>query len=367
MVPVTTTFFPSGVLHDILVLGIKFFAVITTIQIVVMIVHKLVLELRNRRRMLLKTDYLSQMYRSFRQEDVSIRRPRTMIEHEALADVCIYLMSRSLPEQVARIQQTVRRFGIPRLFVVRFARSRSWITRYRTIEKLGFLRLPELGATYRTVLESKKESRQVHSKVVWALSLICREDDLPIILESISAPDFMSAKFNEYIFCNIIGAFRGRGEAEALLDRFARIMEDEGVPLLLKRDFIQACGESCFGAAEGLILRCAERFGGSPEMRIACVRAIQGTGGEMLEEMVIAGLKDTDWRVRAVAAKDVEKCSDAIMAFLDLALGDPNYYVRLNAALSLACRGETGLALLRAKSQSSDRFIRDISQYVLAA
>jgi hypothetical protein len=358
---------PADTLHGLMVFGVSFFAGITFLQIIILVVQKIVLENLNYRRALLRDHYLSLMQEAVSNGNFDIRKPHSKAEYEVFADVCIQLIPGYSSGQVEFIQSMVRQFGIPEYFTASFVNSRLWTRKYQIIEKLGFLKLPELGATYRETLELNNENRLVISKLVWALSLICREPDLSVILKSLSAPDFMSAKFNEYIFCNAIESFKGRGETEQLMDYFRAIMDDENISSLLKRDFIQACGVAGIAEAEGLIVHCARRFGTRSEMRIACIRAIQGTGGEALDRMVVAGLHDADWRVRAVAAKDVQKCSPRIIPFLESALGDQNYYVRLNAALSLAKKGEAGLAVLRTMSLSNDRFIRDVSKYVLTS
>jgi HEAT repeat protein len=82
--------------------------------------------------------------------------------------------------------------------------------------------------------------------------------------------------------------------------------------------------------------------------------------------MIAEGLRDSDWRVRAVAAKEAHICPEEIIEPLEKALYDPNYHVRINAAQALKQMGERGLTVLTRNTTSSDRFVRDVTHYVLA-
>lgn len=358
-------FMLPDLLRELLVFAIKVITVICLVQIVVMVVHKVLLERKERRMALLKSRYLSSMFLVLGKGEIDLARPKGADEFAALADVCIYLMANASEAESEVIRKTVRDFGIVGFYSEQLPRARFWITRYKLVEKLGFLKLPELAPLFRSIIVSEQEDRQVVGKATWALSLICSEKDLPQILARVSLPDFMSAKFNEHVFVNIISSFRVKGEKERLLELFSELLTGEKMPLLVKRDFIEACGNAGLCEAQPLIISCAREFGSSPEMRIACLRSLQKLGGDMLDAVVLAGLRDEDWRVRAVAAKSVEKCSEAVIPPLELALGDQSYYVRLNAALSLAQKGEAGRAALDRQTQSRDRFVREVSRYVM--
>lgn len=352
-------------LRELLTIGIKLIIAICLIQVLVMIVHKILLEQKERRMALLKSRYLSAMYLILATKRPVLDPPENTEQFTALTDVCIYLMVNASHEELYLIRETVRRCGIAGFYSAQLPRARFWIARYKLTEKLGFLKLPELAPLFRTIIESDHEDRQVVGKATWALSLISTEEDLPEILARVSQPDFMSAKFNEHLFVNIIASFIANGEKERLLALFGEILAGGLVPLLVKRDFVEACGNAGLEEARPLIISCWENFGGSPEMRIASLRSLQKLGGDLLDGVVLEGLRDADWRVRAVAAKSVERCSDAVVIPLEQALGDQNYHVRLNAALSLASKGEQGRAALDRQSQSSDRFVREVSRYVM--
>jgi HEAT repeat protein len=359
------SFLPSDLLRDGLVVAIGFFTAMTFVQVGVLVTSKLVVEVRERQFGRLKAQFLDLLKGDAR--GAGQRPPRGRIEYDAFTDGCIELLAGAGPQESERIRGMARSCGVPAFYTAKFERKRSWMRRYQVIERLGFLNLPEVRGLYRTVMVSEKEHRLVAAKAVWALSRICREDDLAPLLQVLISPDFMSAKFNEYVWVNIIDSFRLRGEIPLLLRQLEQVVLSGEGSFYLAKDIVQALGSAGLAEGAGFISRCAdELFSGSAEMRIACIRALQRTGGKMLEPMVVAGLTDQDWRIRAVAAKEVAKCSDRVIEALEKALGDSNYHVRMNAALSLAERGEAGRAVLRRHSQSPDRFTRDVTNYVLA-
>lgn len=355
----------TDLLRTAIVFSIKLFFALCVVQLVALVVHKTIVERRERREAQLKSRYLALMILALGEKRHAVARPETREEYAALADVLIYLMTGASKAELGAIRATVRDCGIARFFSDRLARSRFWITRYKLIEKLGFLRLPELAPLFRSVIDNDHEDRHVAGKATWALSLICTEEDLPHILARVSLPDFMSAKFNEHLFVNIIHSFRDAGRTGRLLELFGELLEKEPVPLLVKRDFIEACGGAGLAEARQLVVSSMRRYADSPEMRIAALRSLQKLGGETLDLVVLDGLADPDWRVRAVAAKSVERCSDRVVGALERALGDQSYYVRVNAALSLAHKGEAGRAALERQRSSQDRFVREVSRYVM--
>lgn len=362
-----STYVLSDMIRAVLVASVEVFLALSLIQVVALLIHKVLVERRERETALLKSRYLSSMYRILAGEQVELPKPASKEEFAALADVCIYLMPHATPAEVSAIRETVRSCGVADYFRIQLPRAHYWIAKYRLLEKLGFLKLPELAPVYRAIVDSEHEDRHVVGKATWALSLICSETDLAHILSCVSRPDFMSAKFNEHLFVNIIESFRAAGASARLLELFQLLIEGDELPLLVKRDFIEACGGAGFTEAEPLVVSCARRFESLPEMRIACLRSLQKIGGGSLDSFVLAGLRDQDWRVRAVAAKTVENCSELVIEPLEQALGDVNYHVRLNAALSLAHKGAAGRAALDRQRASRDRFVREVSRYVIGA
>ena len=357
----------SDAAHAVIRWGIRFFCALTLLQIIVLIIQKIVLERLIARRSKLKEQYVHMLKAAASSPTALVNSPSKRVEYEAFADAVVDVQTSLTPRQGEAVRQVIRQLDIPLFFVSTYSSSRSWVKKYRAVEWLGFMKLPELRDFYRKALDAKGENSYVTAKLIWSLSLIAQEEDVPLLAQRLATPGFMSAKFCEYVFCNIINAFKDRSDITTLIYSLEHLFSAEEVPLLLKRDIVQACGITSLKEAEGLIMTMLKTYGKAPEMRIAGIRALQGAGGRLLDQVVAAGLRDKDWRVRVAAAKDTSKCSSAVIALLAEVLGDENYHVRLNAAASLAAAGSDGIAILREKSLSSDRFIRDISKYMLAA
>ena len=360
-------FLSSDAAHTLISFCIWFFIALTSLQFIVLVLQKLLLERADRHRRELREKYHTLLQSGGDTSLYAIAPPAKKMEYETFSDAAVSLLAKADREQQESIRTIVRQYMVPPYLITCFSTSRFWTAKYQALEQLGFMKLPELRDFYRSSLDARPESTYVVSKLIWALSLVCQEDDIELIAKRLDAYGFMSAKFNEYIFCNIIESFRERGQAASLAAHLDQLVRDDTLPLLIKRDIVQACGAAAFQEAEQLILDALKTHGKSAEFRIAGIRALQGTGSRILDRIVAAGLKDQDWRVRVAAAKDISKCSPAVIPLLADVLGDEHYNVRLNAALSLSRAGQRGTALLQAQSSSSDRFIRDISKYVLSA
>lgn len=378
-------------LRDVLIFFIWLFMISSVVQLAFLILHKAVLERSDKKFKLKKMMYFSSLTKRFSQDGQHIDSPKGSIETNALIDVCVDIMNGASRTNVEIIHETVRGFSIPGFLVDNFKKNIFWIKHYQIIETLGFLKLPELAPLYRDIIDKEREllekkgistkqkadswlsdvrnpaTRHLHliSKALWALSHICADVDFPRIIVVLQTPGFMSGKFNEYIFCNIIDAYRRRDEVEPFLATIEKLFADDSVPLLIKRDFIQACGTADFIEGHTVVAQATDLFAGSAEMKMACIRTLSQIGDERLEELMQRYLADSDWRVRAVAAKDARKCSDAIIPALRNVLCDSSYYVRLNAALSLARKGTAGKAVLKECVEGTDKFGKDMASYAL--
>jgi len=206
----------------------------------------------------------------------------------------------------------------------------------------------------------------VISKAVWALSFVADENDLKTIYNMLNRPFFMSAKFSEYIYTNIITSFTQQGKQGLFIDYLKRIKDDPDFSDSLKRAIIEACGVRNVVAAGQTIRDYFITFSSVSDMKITCLRALGELGGDGILGVFKLGLNDEDWRVRAVAAKGASCCPQSlIIKDLRNALHDENYHVRINAALSIARFGDKGYKLLKRAANSGDRFVRDVSNYVL--
>lgn len=353
----------TGVIRDVIIAVNVLLCVVTLGLFLTLLFHKIHVERRTRRLTVLKERYLEVLTRKCYEPSLVIEKPTTGLEREALGAVFATMLVNVSGAMAASVRCFIRELGIDDYYRGR-VRSRSWVKRYVAVEKLGYFGFPELKPLFRSLLDTERDTRII-PKLVWALSVIADRDDVPFINRVLKDPLFMSAKFNEYIYTNIIRAFREREQEDELLELVLDLMNDEGLPVILKRDIIHACGTEMFLVVKDLVADCFRRFHSVAEMRIACIRTLQRFSAVDTEELLNECLQDADWRIRGVAAKSAHLYSPAVLEPLKQLLHDESYHVRINSALSLSRMGEAGLEVLVDATRSEDRFVRDVSQYVL--
>jgi hypothetical protein len=337
---------------------------VTLLLFIILIIHKLHVEHREQLLRKLKDRYTVTVSVRMLEQTARIDKPTQPIEYEALGDVLIDLMVNVTGVMTDQLRAIAREYDIVGYYR-KLLDSRSWVKRYQAMEKLGFLRLPELKPLYRALLDREKTSHVV-SKAIWALSFIAHDEDLSPINRFLTDPHFASSKYKTYIYTNIIRSLRERGEEATFLKFLAGRMDDETMSVILKKDIIEACGAEGLYSAKETIIAYFRRFHDVPEMRISCIRALEKICAGDAHPMIAEGLRDADWRVRAVAAKEAHICPEEIIEPLEKALYDQNYHVRINAAQALKQMGEKGRAVLSRNTTSNDRFVRDVTHYVLA-
>ncbi len=356
LTPVFLKYFLFGVVGVIIA--------VTLLLFVILIIHKLHVEHRELLLRKLKDRYTVTVSVRMLESSARIDKPEHPPEYEALGDVLIDMMVNVTGAMTDQLRAIAREYGIVGHYRERLG-SRSWVRRYRAVEKLGFLKLPELKPIYRSLLDRENDPHVV-TKAIWALSLIAHGEDLPLINRFLTDSCFASSKYRSYIYTNVIRALRERGEEGIFLEFLAGWMGEEAVSVILKKDIIEACGAEGLYAAKETIIAYFKRFHDVPEMRISCIRALEKICAGDAHPLIAEGLRDSDWRVRAVAAKDAHICPEEIIEPLEQALYDRNYHVRINAAQALKQMGERGLAVLTRNIRSDDRFVRDVAYYVLA-
>lgn len=329
-----------------------------------LIIQKSYVEIRERYMRRLKEAYISDISRKLIEPDYKIRTPSRGTHYEALGDVIIDMLSNISGEMGLKIAEFAREMKISE-FYKKKAQKRSRLKRLTAIEKLGELKEVESKAFLYPLLTNSKD-REIKWRVILALSYIALNPaDLNIINNVLKDPVFMSSKFKEYIYTNIIKSFRSANREEELLNILKSIMEDSAIPIMLKRDIIEACGSENYHLARGLIIDCFYKFNNVDEIKITAIRALGHMGGPEVCKLIKESFSDADWRVRVAASKYAHLCGEEVIEDLRKCLYDRNYHVRINSAQSLSKLGENGLRCLSEETKSSDRFVRDISQYIL--
>lgn len=330
-----------------------------------MIVNKLYVELRQRKLKKLKEMYIASISNKLIGADSRVKKPKKKIEFQALVDVIIDMLVSISGEMENRIKDYAMELGVDEYYK-KMALSRSWTNRIVAVEKLAYLRLPELKRFLYFILAKYKDDNAIIARAVLGISFIAdSEEDLSVINQVLKDPFFRSVKFNEYIYANVIKSFRERGTEDMLLRSLGLLMVDISIPVELKKGIVEACGSQLFYSAKDTIMKVFNQFKDVPELKITCIRALGRLGCMDMSSLIRDSLQDADWRVRATAAKNVGLCADDIIESLKKSLSDENYYVRMNAAISLSKFGERGIKALNEGMQSDDRFAKDVSRYVL--
>jgi HEAT repeat protein len=100
-------------------------------------------------------------------------------------------------------------------------------------------------------------------------------------------------------------------------------------------------------------------------MRISAARAIRRYMHPDAEAVLRDMMRDTDWRVRAQAARGLGTIgATEAVADLSSALADRSWWVRFRSALALAQLGELGRRALRIARERPDRFAADMASMV---
>ncbi|MEW5906257.1 MAG: HEAT repeat domain-containing protein [Elusimicrobiota bacterium] len=244
----------------------------------------------------------------------------------------------------------------------KLARSRTWYKRCNAVDILAVFRLEE-NRDFFTELLRAEPSDDVKYRIVRGLSLIVRgAEDLGELACMLSGLPYLTPKYTEDVFYNAITRLKAAGREDDFGVFMGRIMRDDRVRTLIKRDCLTACYAAICERGRPLLKEYYAAHPGEPEILAACVRALARTGDFTL---LPEALRHPDWRVRLAAIKNAHLCCEDLTPEIAALLSDPNYHLRLNAALALARAGERGLAALRAAAAGNDRFAADIAAYAL--
>ncbi len=354
---------PSQTMSDVLNYVLISLLVTVVVLLFILIFHKLSTELRERRRRRLRARYSAYMRKFFLGRDGTVIRPRTKLGYETLASLCIDKFETSSQEDQWIYQQYIRGASLVDYYQ-KMARSSSLPKRFHAIKTLGYFALGELRPYFREFLLEERTD-DVKGAIIWSLSRIGDEGTLDWITHTLSTEFSPSSKFNEYVYSNLIRSFLRKGIIEKFLAFLEKLKDDRGVPYIIKRDVIEACGASGLHVASRVIVDYFFSFDRHPAIKIACMRALGRLRCPEFCGVVSSALFHEDWRVRAQAAQASARCSERAVPHLRNLLYDDFYYVRINAAKSLSRLGEKGQGLLESEMDSDDPFVRDTVRFML--
>ena len=332
------------------------------ILFLILVIDKLNVERREAKKRRLKEKYMKFISSSLAGLQVEPEIPKRKLEREVMTDVCIDTLLSISGFIAERVKILLKEMELVDYYK-KMGRSRFWSRRFYAVEKMGFLTIDDLKDYYLDLL-GKERKDMVREKAIWALSLIADEEVLTRLTEDLLKDTSRSAKFNEYIYTNMIISFRRKENVAGFLAYLEELKEDDSVPVMLKRDIIEACGSAFLHEAADIIVAYFSAHD-NPEMRISCIRALGKIGGLQACKLISRGFLSEDWRVRAVSANAAHLCGEEVIPHLRKLLYDQVYFVRINASKALARLGGNGLEALRMEVGSQDRFVRDTARFVL--
>lgn len=332
-------------------------ALILLFLIVLLVLQKIALERRYREQEEAASRFASALANGTRPQDLDVD-PQRLTQRRALAralrasgiDVAIGQLCGALwyRELIRRLRRDCRR--------------KAWGERVAAFEMLG-----ELGAFELRAFLEEAARRETHPQA-YAACLAClakfvdRASDLATLWNQLKARAPLSGSFNEGLFRIAIDALSRQHSPDAAAEVVRQLLAaNPRDPLTL--DLICAIGKS--GPAS-LVPQLAALCGGpeaAKSLRIACVRAV----GMLTPEhpLLVNALFDADWEVQASGAKYLRGTTQRMIGGLSGCLTSPAFYVRYNAAITLAALGRQGRAVLEAALASPDTFAREISRYAL--
>lgn len=177
---------------------------------------------------------------------------------------------------------------------------------------------------------------------------------------------------------------RRAGWRRSFYARLAAVAAEELTHLIESRQLqggeeklaLEALGDA--GRPSALMLALARVASADAESRATAIRVLGKVGGPRELPLIIDALNDTEWFVRAAAARSLEwvltladgtprtEAHDYACRRLERCLTDRSWWVRANAARALARAGSAGVKALLAMAESNDRYARDASIAALA-
>lgn len=342
---------------------ISFFIISVLLFLIILILHKLHVEAQNKQKENYKKIFIELINNYFVDQNYKVTIDNNALAYETFAEVSIELFLTISGDSQTYIKDLNKKLGIID-FYKKQINSNIWLKKFQAIEKLGFLKLAEEKAYFLTLLE-REERLVVKQKLLWALSLIADEEILFAITKVLSTLETSSAKFNEYLYSNIIQEFCSKEIEDRFVSFLNKIKTDENIPQILKRDIIEACGSTTLYKSAKQIIEYCFIYQQNPNIKISCIRALGKLANTQGEKLIKVALSDIDWRVRAVAAQSAEFCSNAIIPDLQKLLADKEYYVRLNACKTLSKLGSEAKEILSQELNSENKLVRDMAHFAL--
>ena len=351
----------SPYFYTILYIAVVSLLAFNLFEIVYLLIHK-----RNRERSEPKKEQLKRNISTaiITEDDPSgvLPKPLTTSDFEAYTEAASSVIESFEGEIAERAAQLVYKFGIDRHYKELF-RSPLWFKRAYAIDMLSSLRLKKNLEFFPAVFK-RETSDAVKYRLLYGLSLLPRgKDDIYSLTSQLSGLPYLTAKYNEDIFFNIITVLKNAGKEEEFGIFLRQIMTDSGIRVKVKRDCLSACHAAGYKQAGLIAMEYYRTLHDEPGIAIVCIKILA-----LMKDYTVLpeALGHKDWRVRLTVLKYAHLCDSDIRQPLKAMLHDPNYHIRLNSALALSRLGNEGLEILQSEKNSPDKFAADVAKYALA-
>lgn len=108
-------------------------------------------------------------------------------------------------------------------------------------------------------------------------------------------------------------------------------------------------------------------YGDNDELRLLAIKILQQIPGQDTHDVQLHLLLNQNWKVRAETLKGLDMAViQKGLSKLEMLLKDPNWFVRLQAALVIKKLGGEGLKILSGQNPANEPAAYEISQYVMA-
>ncbi len=102
------------------------------------------------------------------------------------------------------------------------------------------------------------------------------------------------------------------------------------------------------------------------KIRLRAVKILASFPSEETEKLILPFLEDTNYLIRAEVIKSLSVLlGNNAINYLEKALSDEEWWVRLQAALALKRMGNVGENLLKSKRSEENQRVFDVCQYAL--
>jgi hypothetical protein len=354
----------SESIRAFLIGSILFFAGISFLTVVIMLLHKMIVNSHTNRFQKLKTRYRQELtLLLFEPNTVSLSPVHHPLEIEAASDIAIELMeSFNDPSYLTLLYRYLSEHSIIQYYSVLALRTNT-AQQFASVERLAIFRYDKNRPLFIKILIDKKTDEEILINSLIGLSYIFNPEDKEVFLSSLEQID-SSEKFSEFLFYNVLQRLVSENRHETIDAIFSWLLTHNN-PLSLKA-FIEAISVVEYNPIASQ-LRSLYLSVERDDIKISIIRALGNlTGSEEGCTLFLDALKSDNTTLRIVASKSISNCYDEeVTKPASRALFDPSYSVRYNISRSLLRLPNGTNQLKSIVTTASDNYAKQSAVYAL--